>query len=110
MAKNPKKSTQFNIKCWSSLIAIKCIRAYQLTLSPLLGDSCRFYPSCSQYAIEAYQQFGIIKGSWLTLKRLVKCHPWHQGGVDLLPVKTNESCCQISSDNTQTNSRTTSIH
>jgi uncharacterized protein len=61
------------------------IRAYQLTLSPLLGPRCRFYPSCSQYALEAVGQYGARRGSWLALRRLARCHPWHAGGYDPVP-------------------------
>jgi putative membrane protein insertion efficiency factor len=61
------------------------IRAYQLTLSPLLGPRCRFYPSCSQYAMEAVGQYGALRGSWLALRRLARCHPWHAGGYDPVP-------------------------
>jgi putative membrane protein insertion efficiency factor len=61
------------------------IRLYQWTLSPLLGPKCRFYPSCSNYALEAVQRFGILQGSWLTLRRLGRCHPWHPGGIDPVP-------------------------
>jgi len=62
------------------------IRLYQWTLSPLLGPKCRFYPSCSNYALEAVARFGILHGSWLTLRRLGRCHPWHPGGIDPVPV------------------------
>jgi len=58
------------------------IRGYQLMLSPLLGNCCRFYPSCSNYALEALEKHGSFKGTFLILKRLLKCHPWHKGGVD----------------------------
>ena len=61
------------------------IRLYQWTLSPLLGPKCRFYPSCSNYALEAIQRFGILHGSWLALRRLGRCHPWHPGGIDPVP-------------------------
>jgi uncharacterized protein len=61
------------------------IRLYQLTLSKLLGPRCRFYPSCSQYAAEAIQKHGAIRGTAFTLARIVRCHPWHPGGVDLVP-------------------------
>ena len=61
------------------------IRAYQLVLSPLLGPRCRFYPSCSHYAIEAIDTHGAIRGSWLTAKRISRCHPWHEGGFDPVP-------------------------
>ena len=62
------------------------IRLYQLTLSRLLpAGSCRFQPTCSHYAIEALTEYGSFKGSWLALRRLSKCHPWHHGGFDPLP-------------------------
>jgi putative membrane protein insertion efficiency factor len=61
------------------------IRAYQWTLSPLLGPRCRFHPSCSNYALEAVQRFGILHGGWLTVRRLGRCHPWHAGGIDPVP-------------------------
>ena len=61
------------------------IRLYQCTLSPLLGPCCRFYPSCSQYCMEAVQAHGCIRGLWLGIKRILKCHPFHPGGVDLVP-------------------------
>lgn len=61
------------------------IRLYRLLLSPWSGHQCRFYPSCSHYAEEAIQQHGAVAGCRLTLKRLGKCHPWHEGGIDLVP-------------------------
>lgn len=61
------------------------IRCYQRFISPLLGPSCRFTPTCSQYAIIALNRFGLVKGSWLTLKRILKCHPLHDGGDDPVP-------------------------
>ena len=63
-------------------ILIGVIQAYRLLLSPLLGARCRFYPSCSVYAIEALEQKGFIRGSGLILKRILKCHPWNKGGFD----------------------------
>ena len=64
------------------------IKLYQLLLSPFIRPSCRFYPSCSHYAIEAINHFGIGKGLWLASRRLLKCHPWSDGGYDpLLPTK-----------------------
>lgn len=66
-------------------IATGLIRLYQWTLNPLLGGNCRFYPSCSQYGIEAVEQHGALRGSWMTVKRICKCHPLHEGGVDLVP-------------------------
>jgi hypothetical protein len=69
------------------------IRAYQLTLSPLLGPRCRFYPSCSQYALEAVRAHGSLRGCTLALRRLLRCHPWHAGGYD--PVPERDSTCAI---------------
>jgi len=61
------------------------IRAYRYVLSPLLGNQCRFYPSCSHYAEEALARHGWLRGSWLATRRICRCHPWHPGGVDLVP-------------------------
>jgi putative membrane protein insertion efficiency factor len=66
-------------------LAAFLIRLYQWTVSPLLGPRCRFYPSCSHYALEAILRFGALRGGWLTVKRLGKCHPWHPGGFDPVP-------------------------
>lgn len=61
------------------------VRAYRLFLSPWLGHSCRYTPTCSAYALEALQRHGAIKGGWLTLRRLARCHPWGGFGVDDVP-------------------------
>jgi hypothetical protein len=61
------------------------IRAYQVILSPLFGQQCRFYPTCSQYALEAINRHGAIVGSYYTIRRLMRCHPWHAGGHDPIP-------------------------
>lgn len=61
------------------------LRGYQLFVSPLLGPRCRFYPSCSQYAIEAVHLHGSLRGSLMALRRLLRCHPWHAGGYDPVP-------------------------
>ncbi|MEZ3501554.1 membrane protein insertion efficiency factor YidD [Pantoea sp. KPR_PJ] len=66
---------------------IVLIRVYQRGISPLLGPHCRFQPTCSHYGIEALRRFGLIKGSWLTLKRVLKCHPLNPGGDDPVPPK-----------------------
>lgn len=68
------------------------IRLYQLLLSPLLGHHCRFYPSCSRYAMEAIECHGPRRGAWLALKRLLRCHPWCPGGVDPVPEDLKKSC------------------
>jgi uncharacterized protein len=67
------------------------IRGYQLAISPLLGPRCRFYPSCSHYAIEAIETHGAMRGVWLTAKRISRCHPWHEGGFDPVPACLNHS-------------------
>ena len=61
------------------------IRGYQLVLSPMHPQSCRFYPSCSAYAVTALERFGLFRGSWLAARRLLRCHPWNPGGVDHVP-------------------------
>ncbi len=68
-------------------ILIAIIKFYKYFISPLLGDRCRFYPSCSNYSLEALQLHGAIIGSYLSLKRLLKCHPFHEGGIDPVPEK-----------------------
>jgi putative membrane protein insertion efficiency factor len=70
------------INQWLSAVCIFCIRLYQKLLSPLLPPSCRFEPSCSRYAIQAYQIHGFWGGSIRTTNRLCRCHPWHPGGYD----------------------------
>lgn len=62
-----------------------CIRFYQIFISPLKPPTCRFYPTCSAYAIEAIQKKGPVKGTWLAIKRIAKCHPFHPGGYDHVP-------------------------
>ncbi|MCL7421471.1 MAG: membrane protein insertion efficiency factor YidD [Methylobacter sp.] len=68
-------------------ILITFIKFYKYFISPLLGNNCRFYPSCSAYALEALQLHGAVTGSYLTLRRLSKCHPFHEGGIDPVPEK-----------------------
>ena len=70
-------------------IALKILRLYQLTFSSLVGGCCRFQPSCSEYAKQAIQIHGFWKGSFLTLKRLLKCHPWGGSGYDPVPPKNH---------------------
>ncbi|WP_035801162.1 membrane protein insertion efficiency factor YidD [Dasania marina] len=64
---------------------ISCIKAYRYCISPFIGRHCRFYPSCSSYAIEAIEKHGILKGCWLMLRRLLRCHPFNPGGYDPVP-------------------------
>ncbi|MEO8763981.1 MAG: membrane protein insertion efficiency factor YidD [Ginsengibacter sp.] len=69
----------------AALPFIALIKLYQLVLSPWLGPSCRYTPTCSQYGIEALKKYGILKGSWLTIKRIVRCNPWGGHGHDPVP-------------------------
>ena len=64
---------------------IAIVKLYQLLISPWLGPSCRYIPTCSQYAVEALEKYGPLKGLWLTLKRIAKCHPWGGHGHDPVP-------------------------
>ena len=66
-------------------LLIMFVRFYQTAISPHTPPSCRYTPTCSQYAIEALQKYGAIKGSWLTFKRLMRCHPWGGSGYDPVP-------------------------
>jgi len=66
-------------------LVIALIKVYQRTLSVLFGSCCRFYPSCSDYSIEAIQKYGLLRGGWLGIRRLLRCHPFHPGGVDPVP-------------------------
>jgi putative membrane protein insertion efficiency factor len=66
-------------------LILRIIRFYQRALSPLLGNNCRFHPSCSQYTYEAVERYGAAQGTWMGLRRICRCHPWHQGGFDPVP-------------------------
>jgi len=66
-------------------LLVGLIRVYQYAISPFLGRSCRYFPSCSAYAVEAVEKHGAIKGGWLSVKRVSRCHPWHPGGYDPVP-------------------------
>jgi uncharacterized protein len=71
-------------------LLIKVIHGYQKLISPLLGPQCRYYPSCSHYTCEALTRFGVVKGGWLALKRIGRCHPLAEGGVDPVPNKKSD--------------------
>lgn len=73
-------------------VAVAVIRLYQWTVRPLIGPRCRFVPHCSDYAIEAYERHGPAVGSWLTAKRLGRCHPWCKGGLDPVPESFGGAC------------------
>jgi putative membrane protein insertion efficiency factor len=66
-------------------LLINLLKAYQYAISPLLGRNCRYFPSCSDYAVEAVEKHGAMKGGWLGAKRVCRCHPWHPGGYDPVP-------------------------
>lgn len=68
-------------------LVLAIIRFYRYAISPLMAGRCRFYPSCSCYALEALSLHGLYRGSWLTMKRLSRCHPWNPGGYDPVPAK-----------------------
>lgn len=68
-----------------SRIAVLLIRSYQVLISPLLGENCRFHPSCSRYAVESIERFGLLRGAFLSVMRIMKCGPWHSGGFDPVP-------------------------
>ncbi len=74
------------------LVMVGIIRLYQLTLSPWIGGQCRFYPTCSVYAQQALHQHGFIKGTWLAVRRVGRCHPFNPGGVDEVPVEKKSAC------------------
>ena len=70
-----------------SLLLIALVKFYQKLVSPLFPKTCRFHPTCSHYAVEAIQEYGPGRGSWLALKRILRCHPFHPGGWDPVPKK-----------------------
>ncbi|MDX1672919.1 MAG: membrane protein insertion efficiency factor YidD [Balneolaceae bacterium] len=74
---------------------IGLVRLYQLIISPYLPSSCRYHPTCSQYSIEAFKTHGALKGFWLTIKRVGRCHPWGEGGYDPVPGSKSESATTI---------------
>lgn len=66
-------------------VALFIIRFYQKHISPMMKPHCRYYPTCSQYSYEAFEKYGFFKGFWLSLKRILRCHPFHAGGYDPVP-------------------------
>lgn len=73
------------VSAWPKKSLIFLVKVYQLCISPLIGPRCRFYPNCSQYGVEALHKHGAIKGCFLIIRRLAKCHPFHPGGIDWVP-------------------------
>jgi putative membrane protein insertion efficiency factor len=66
-------------------LAVGIVRGYQWTIRPLIGAHCRFWPSCSEYAVEAFKQHGALRGGALAARRILRCNPWHEGGYDPVP-------------------------
>ncbi|MFO0911561.1 MAG: membrane protein insertion efficiency factor YidD [Pirellulales bacterium] len=67
---------------WAVNVLVVLARGYQMMISPLLGPKCRFTPTCSEYFIQAVQKYGAVKGAWMGVCRILRCHPWHPGGYD----------------------------
>ena len=70
---------------WPAKIVVMLLRIYKAVLSPFLGQNCRFQPGCANYAMEAVERHGVIRGAWMAIKRIGRCHPWHDGGYDPVP-------------------------
>ena len=85
------KTIERKLKAALIIFILGVLRFYQRFISPALGNNCRFYPSCSSYAIRAYGNFGVMRGTWLVIKRLSKCHPFNSGGLDEVPEKPGPS-------------------
>src|SRR5690606_19676390 len=71
-------------------LCVLVLRFYRAVISPLYGDVCRYYPSCSQYTLRAIQEYGVVRGSWYGAVRIIRCHPWAAGGVDDVPVRARQ--------------------
>lgn len=74
-------------------LLIVLLRAYKGAVSPFLPPACRFYPSCSEYAVQALEKHGVLRGSIISAKRIARCHPWHPGGFDPVPVDLKGKSC-----------------
>lgn len=66
-------------------LLIALVRFYQYAISPLIGRRCRYFPTCSEYTVDAIQKYGALKGGWMGIRRIFRCHPWHPGGYDPVP-------------------------
>lgn len=90
-------------------VMIRVIRGYRLALSPWIGNACRYWPTCSEYALDAIEHHGALRGGYLTLARLMRCHPYAAGGVDPVPPQFSWSGCRQCRPNARTQVRLTSI-
>ena len=70
-------------------LGVLILRIYRAVISPVYGDVCRYYPSCSSFALQAIQQYGVVRGSWMGIRRIARCHPWAAGGVDDVPQRSD---------------------
>lgn len=79
------ESKKASLRYWTTWLPVKLIRLYQFTLSPYMGRQCRYTPTCSNYAIEALQKHGLLRGGWLAVRRILRCAPWGGSGYDPVP-------------------------
>lgn len=96
--------SDFRMKNPLAVLAILPVRVYQLAISPWLPVSCRYQPTCSDYALDALRQHGALRGLWLTLRRIGRCHPWGGYGYDPVPARSCIACADTA-DAPQTNHR-----
>ncbi|WP_213816800.1 membrane protein insertion efficiency factor YidD [Glaciihabitans sp. dw_435] len=71
-------------------LCVLILRFYRAVISPLYGDVCRYYPSCSSFTLQAIQRYGVVRGTWMGTRRIARCHPWAAGGVDDVPVRATQ--------------------
>jgi|SRR5690606_2641072 len=81
----PQRTPVRGVRAIPRLLLVGFVQSYQMFISPLLPSSCRYYPSCSTYAVEALERHGALRGGWLTVKRIARCHPFRPGGYDPVP-------------------------
>ena len=88
--RSPRRLVRLAVRL-PALAVVGLLRLWQLLVSPVYGQTCRFYPSCTAYAMEAVDRHGLVRGGWLAVRRLARCHPWNPGGVDLVPASRMRS-------------------
>ncbi|WP_035529997.1 membrane protein insertion efficiency factor YidD [Haemophilus sputorum] len=89
-----ERKTSVTSPSFGAKLLLLPIYFYRYAISPLIGPRCRFYPTCSTYAVEAIKLHGALKGGWLALKRIARCHPWSEGGEDPVPPANKKACCE----------------